>query len=713
LGQKPQWDQRYVLLNDLSPFATFLCRCFNSCLPASTFDASARRLISRSRQDLSWVYETEAGPGSRKASVNYWLWTDALFCECGTEVLFWQPRCPSEIPDAVSAAMRCPRCDAHFTKSSAKHVTTTYYDDILRKTITQNKQEMILIDYIQDGRSAKKLPGDFDTELLQRIADGPLEHPFPNERMMHRGTNWGDMYRAGYHFGITHAHHFWTRRSLLVLSDLMSKAKAAVTPHEMLFLCTSFAVKTASRMHNVGIKDGRINLAGQAYNTLQLTSISAERNIYTLAEGKIADLRPVFDLKKTWGTTIVTTGSATRLADIPSATVAYVFIDPRFGDNIIYSEMSFLYEGWLRVFTNQEPEAIISGEQGKLLADYQSLMFKAFRELFRVVKPGCWLTVAFHNSKNAVWNAIQEALGMAGLVVADVRVLDKGQGTYKQMTTLGAVKKDLVISAYKPSLWLEDKFALYPQNVANVWEFIKGHLRQLPVFVSNGPTVGEAVAERQKYLLFDRMVAFHIQRGVAVPLSASEFYSGLARRYPERDGMYFLPEQVTQYDEKRSRVTTMEQFELFVSDEKTAIQWVRRLLSDKPMKKQDIQPIFMQEAQRVWEKHEQPLELQTILEQNFIEDRGGVWRVPDEKKEADLEQMRHRALMKEFQQYLDTKGKLKVVRTEALRAGFKECWRRQKYEIIVQISKRVLDIVIQEDPALLMYYDNSLVRTGE
>jgi hypothetical protein len=55
LGQKPQWGQRYVLLNDLSPFATFLCRCFNSCLPTSTFDASARRLISTSRQDLSWV----------------------------------------------------------------------------------------------------------------------------------------------------------------------------------------------------------------------------------------------------------------------------------------------------------------------------------------------------------------------------------------------------------------------------------------------------------------------------------------------------------------------------------------------------------------------------------------------------------------------------------------------------------------------------------
>jgi hypothetical protein len=107
------------------------------------------------------------------------------------------------------------------------------------------------------------------------------------------------------------------------------------------------------------------------------------------------------------------------------------------------------------------------------------------------------------------------------------------------------------------------------------------------------------------------------------------------------------------------------------------------------------------------------LELQLILEQNCVKTANGMWRLPDPKKEADLEQIRHRALMKEFQQYVDTKGKLKVVRTEALRAGFKECWQQQDYPTIVQMAKRVPDAVIQEDPALLMYFDNALMRTGE
>jgi hypothetical protein len=300
----------------------------------------------------------------------------------------------------------------------------------------------------------------------------------------------------------------------------------------------------------------------------------------------------------------------------------------------------------------------------------------------------------------------------AGFVVADVRVLDKQQGSFKQVTAQGAVKQDLIITAYKPTETLEHDFQIKAGTEAVAWDFVRTHLRQLPVFVPKGNGV-EVLAERQDYLLYDRMISFHVQRGVVVPLSASEFYGGLRQRFPERDGMFFLPEQVSDYDHKRLEVNEVQQYELFVCDEKSAIQWVRRQLSERPIKYQELQPLYMKEAQRVWEKHEQPLELRTILDQSFLEDKDGLWRVPDAKKESDLEQLRHRALMKEFQQYLDTKGKLQVVRTEALRAGFKECWQKQDYPTIVQMAKRVPDAVIQEDPALLMYFDNALMRTGE
>src|SRR5262249_40588765 len=136
---------------------------------------------------------------------------------------------------------------------------------------------------------------------------------------------------------------------------------------------------------------------------------------------------------------------------------------------------------------------------------------------------------------------------------------------------------------------------------AGVWEFTKQHLQHLPVFTSKAGRV-EVIAERQYYLLYDRMVAFHVQRGYAVPVTAAEFHAGLRQRYPERDGMFFLPDQIAAYDRKRMGVEEVELLILFVSDERSAIQWVRRQLAERPMTYQDLQPVYMREAQRVWEK---------------------------------------------------------------------------------------------------------------
>jgi hypothetical protein len=132
------------------------------------------------------------------------------------------------------------------------------------------------------------------------------------------------------------------------------------------------------------------------------------------------------------------------------------------------------------------------------------------------------------------------------------------------------VKQDLVISAYKPNSGLEHRFHLEASSEERVWDFIRTHLQQLPVFVTKNSRA-EVIAERQNYLLFDRMVAFHVQRGVIVPLSAAEFNQGLVQRFPERDGMYFLPEQTAEYDKKRMTVKEILQLELFVTDETSAI----------------------------------------------------------------------------------------------------------------------------------------------
>jgi len=394
-------------------------------------------------------------------------------------------------------------------------------------------------------------------------------------------------------------------------------------------------------------------------------------------------------------------------------------------------------------------------------------MRRCFTEYYRVLKPGRWMTVVFHNSRNAVWNAIQEAMLSAGFVVADVRTLDKQQSSYRQVTST-AVKQDLIISAYRPNGGLEERFQLTAGTKEGAWDFIRTHLRQLPVCVVTKDKL-EAMAERMGYMLFDRMVAFHVQRGITVPFSVAEFYPGLEQLFSKRDDgggnlMYFLPEQVAEYDKKRMTIKETAQLQLFVTDEASAIQWLRQQLTRKPQTFSELHPQFMRELGG-WQKYEKALELSVLLAENFfvydekgpiskqllswmrqseplrlriqaIEDQqgkisdGGLetrdtvlihaakdrWYVPDSNRAQDLEKLRERTLLREFEEYRTTpQRKLKVFRLEAVRAGFRRAWQSKSnegYRTIIEVAHKISEEILQEDPKLLMYYDQAKTRLG-
>ncbi len=90
------------------------------------------------------------------------------------------------------------------------------------------------------------------------------------------------------------------------------------------------------------------------------------------------------------------------------------------------------------------------------------------------------------------------------------------------------------------------------------------------------------------------------------------------------------------------------------------------------------------------------------------------WYVPDPSKEGDLDKLRVRTLLKEFEDYRSsTSRKLKQFRTEAVRAGFKHCYDEQDYQTIVDVAAKLPEQVIQEDEKLLMYLDVATMRLGD
>ena len=480
---------------------------------------------------------------------------------------------------------------------------------------------------------------------------------------------------------------------------------------------------------------------------LYMPIVRMEKNIYDVLDRKLGKLKQA-EQRKQWlsNEVCVTTESSAIGRAVPSNSIDYIYTDPPFGDNIIYSKMNLLLESWIRVKTNGGQEAVIDTTRSRDFTSYGNLMRSCFGEFHRILKPGRWMTVEFHNTRASVWNLIQTALSESGFVVAQVGVLDKGSTTILADIRPGAAKLDLLISSYKPNHGFETRFELRGGSEEGVWDFVEVHMGQLPVFLMiNGQS--ESIVERHDYLLFDRMVAYHVQRGVMVPLSTTEFYDGLRRRFAERDGMFFLPDQVAEYDRRRISTSGVMQPEFFVNNEETAIQWLKRSLSKKPQTFKELHPQFIKELDG-WQRHEALPELSALLEENFLcysgideipgqihgylssnfkELRGREkgdselrakardrWYVADSRKSGDLERLRGRALLKEFDDYRASPQRtLKVFRLEAIRAGFRRAWQDSDYRTIIQVARKIPEGVLQEDAKLLMWFDHALTRSGE
>ena len=150
--------------------------------------------------------------------------------------------------------------------------------------------------------------------------------------------------------------------------------------------------------------------------------------------------------------------SATDLSMIPSNTIDYCFTDPPYGGAIQYLNLSILWNSWLQFLTNSDEEIVIKNGN---LSLYQSLLTMAFKEIYRVLKPGAYLSVTFHSSDISVWNSLLEACRDSGFHLLSIIPLDPIKRSHNQIELTGAVKTDLLLTFRKSDI---EKFI--PEQVA-------------------------------------------------------------------------------------------------------------------------------------------------------------------------------------------------------------------------------------------------------
>jgi len=752
---------RKAVLNDLSPAATFIAYNYNTPVDVNEFEKEAKRILSEVEKECGWMYQTQhtfngVVQKDQKANpiigkINYTVWSDVFICpNCSEEIIFWNCAVDKEA-GKVNDSFPCPNCKAELTKRTIERAWITKYDPYIKETIKQSKQTPVLINYTVpvSGKQKRfeKEPDQWDLDLIEKIEKTPIPYWFPTYRMPE-----GDESRRNDKLGITHVHQFYTKRNLFVLANLYNLSFNSFKKINLFFIqYASIGFCKLSRYVPTHFSQVNQYLSGTLYIGSQQVEVSPD---YILS-GKLQRLVSRELVNFVSNNTSIINNCTTSTLPIRKKYFDYIFTDPPFGGNLMYSELNFMWESWLKVFTNNKSEAVVNNSQQKGFNEYQKLMEGCFKEYYRVLKPGKWMTVEFSNTSSSIWNAIQEAIQRAGFVLANVSALDKKQGSFKAVTTTTAVKKDLIISAYKP--WNGGEWngnGLETANEETAWRFLNMHLKMLPIIKEEGDT-GYIVEERTPRSLFDRMVAYHVQRGIPVPLSSAEFQEKAIEKYPERDGMLFLPEQVSIYERKRMNKNKFMQLSIFIQDEKSAIEWLRQKLFKKPQTYQDMVGEYMKEIQHIG-KYEKMPELMDILEQNFLQytqedyDKNepvstqilsyfrknyhdlreisadspeilkkakGVWYVPDPNKQIDLDKIREKTLWKEFSELLTEmrggKKRFRQFRMESIRCGFKRLWDEKNYKTIIEVGERLPESVLTEDQELLMFYDNAVTRLTE
>jgi DNA modification methylase len=607
---------RHAILNDLSPAAVHIARNYTTPVDTKALKREFNRIKAIVREEFDWLYGTTCDRCGGPATIRYTIWSDVFECtRCGEEIVLWDVAVD---PDTGKVANRflCPICSKEQTKKGLRRVSSlpimTSYEcphckpkRATHPTTEAEKQHIVEIE-------AQETPCWYPTN----------EFPLGRQtRKLREGTA-----------SISHVDQLYTKRNLRALARLwheIGRSSECDLVSSLRFVFTSIAQR-CSRLNRLRPSGAGDPMSGVLY----VASLTREDNVLELLTRKFNEY---FELagREFHGTCITVVGSATDL-QIPDSTVDYVFTDPPFGSNLQYAELNFLWEAWLQQFTDWSQDCVMNYVHKKDLTFYSDMMAQAFYEMYRVLKPGRWASVVFHNTNDAVWRAIQEGAQYAGFDVINAMAFDKRQGTFNQvnMGKDSAAGFDVILNLLKPKGGQGNGTAS-PSVKLDVFliQAISDHL-------AHGPEP----AYRTTQFLHSYAIRHLLESNVVIEKITIPYLEELLpHHFKLVDGRWYLRgEQVLEGG-----------LGIVVKNEASAIAWLTRVLANEPQNTGDLIPQWQMATLNASDSISKQLD--QILAENFWQDkRTGRWRIPTPTErekmssQADLSAQAHLRLVRRF-----------------------------------------------------------------
>ncbi len=508
LSLTPEWGPRHAVLYDVSVLGSLVAKVMCDPPDSGRFAAAASDLLKKAEASHGWLYNT-TGASGEPGTIRHTIWSDVLVClHCHRETTYWDAAVRRH-PLRLERTFVCGGCERTIDVDDCDRAVERVRDQLLGRVVERKRRLPVAVYGKSNTGNWQREVRAEDQVVCNRAASSRVPSTAPVSEIA-----WGDLYRAGYHHGITHAHHFYTPRNFLavaVLWDLIDQYDDEVRD-ALRLLVLSYNATHSTLMTRVVVKHGQkdLVLTGAQSGVLYVSGLPVEKNVFAGVRRKIATFVGAFQLVAGSKSTVdVQNASSTKL-DLPDGSVRYVFTDPPFGGYIPYAEINEINEAWLRTRTNRADEIVVSAAAGKDVAAYAKLMQLVFAEVSRVLRNDGLATVVFHSAKSEIWSALTSAYASAGLTVKLTSVLDKKQASFKQVVSTITVKGDPLMLLNKSSASKAERPA------TSVHELIDTVLLDS----RNSPHPDERTKER----LFSRFVTRCLSEGIPVSLGAAEFY---------------------------------------------------------------------------------------------------------------------------------------------------------------------------------------------
>jgi DNA methylase len=349
---------RRAILNDLSPAATFIAYNYNTPVDTEAFEREATHILKEIEQELGWMYETNHTDGKTKGRINYTVWSDVFSCpECAAEVVFWE----DAVEDGeIKEELHCPHCNASITKRNLDRKTVTDFNPLANAPVSRAKRKPVLISYTVASNRYEKVPDKSDLALIERIEKTPCPHWYPTSRLEPDTDLWLERdYRS---LGILTIDAFYTKRNLLMMAFCREAIMRRTGRMRGILWFWFQSVLMGFSLVNRYLKNAFSQVNRILSGTLYVGAMQSEVSPWYSLNGKIKRFRVLAAMRRY--DSILGMSSAAKV-DCPANSIDYIFIDPPFGSNIIYSDLSLLWEAWLKLSTNLGAEAVVHRRKQK------------------------------------------------------------------------------------------------------------------------------------------------------------------------------------------------------------------------------------------------------------------------------------------------------------------------------------------------------------